>query len=205
MCPVAVKDKQRREATRAGGNDIRRGTTLSEDTERAGPIRDLSTWTIERLEAFAPAQDGQELERVRVVAQSRAYWSDEPGPVRRRWATLSLRANERLRGDGPWHRARAASRDFVLRTWIIEHLGPDPVPDWNPETLAADTLAALTLDPSHARALSADWRGLPREQIGELRRHKNLTAHVGRLVDVLRPGPTKDRLLAWIAVRDFLP
>ncbi|MFC0532050.1 hypothetical protein [Phytohabitans kaempferiae] len=40
------------------------------------------------------------------------------------------------------------AHNFALRTWIIEHLGPDTDPDWDPESLAADTLAALTLDPT---------------------------------------------------------
>lgn len=48
-------------------------------------------------------------------------------------------------------------------------------------------------------------RGLPIEQIDELRRHKNLTAHLDELVHVLQPGPTKDRLVAWREVRKLLP
>jgi hypothetical protein len=145
------------------------------------------------------------MEQVRIVAQSNAYRSDLSNSDRLRWAKLSLQANQRLPGDDPWERARRECQEFMLRTWIIERLGPATDPDWNPEPLAADTLAALTLDPSHARTISARWRDLPIEQIGQLRRHKNLTAHLHRLVDMLRPGPTRVQIGAWIAVREFLP
>jgi hypothetical protein len=175
------------------------------DTERDEPNRDLSTWTIEDLEAHAGAQRGQEMERVRVVAQTHAYRPGEPPQVRLRWAKLSLNANERLHSDDPWDRARMRAHNFALRTWIIEHLGPDADPDWDPETLAADTLAALTLDPDQARARSGGWRNLPIEQISELRQHKNLTAHLDRLIGHLQVGPVRDRLIAWMAIRPHLP
>ncbi|MEU8662263.1 hypothetical protein [Actinoplanes philippinensis] len=178
---------------------------MNEDADRGRPIEDLDSWTIEHLEAFAAAQDGEELEQVRVVAQSHVYWSDEPRPARLRWAKLSLRASERLHGDGPWDHARMVSQAFALRTWVIEHLGSDEDPDWNPEVLAADTLAALTVDPQHARTISAGWRDLPIEQIGELRRQKNITAHLDRLVNILEAGPAKDRLVIWVEVRQRLP
>lgn len=178
---------------------------MNADDNRGGLIRNLDRWTIERLEAFAATQAGEELEQVRVIAESHVHRSDEPSHLRRRWAKLSLRANERLHGDGPWHHARMASQAFALRTWVIEHLGSDTDPDWNPEILAADTLAALAGDPNDARTISEGWRDLPIEQIGELRRQKNLTAHLDRLVDSLQPGPDKDRLINWIEVRELLP
>jgi hypothetical protein len=175
------------------------------DTDHDQPIQDLSTWTIDRLEALATAQQGQELERIRVVAQSHAYRSGEPQSVRLRWAKLSLSANERLPGGNPWDDARKDHQNFALRTWVIEHIGPGTDRDWDPEALAADTLAALTLDPGQAGALSANWRELPIEQIGELRRHKNMTAHLDRLMAFIPSGPTKDRLNSWIDVRKHLP
>lgn len=178
---------------------------MSDDTDRDQPVRDLSTWTIDHLEAFATAQQGQELERIRVVAQSHAYRSDEPPGVRLRWAKLSLNANERLPDDSSWSQARKTCQNFALRTWIIEHLGPDTDPEWKPDAVAADTLAALTLDPGHAIALSWSWRDLPIEQIGELRRHKNMTAHLDQLMGHLPPGPDRDRLTSWTEARKHLP
>ncbi|WP_181923937.1 hypothetical protein [Streptomyces inhibens] len=44
--------------------------------------------------------------------------------------------------------------------------------------MASETLAALDLSPSQASALAGRWRDLAIEQIRELRRHKNLTAHL---------------------------
>ncbi|GAA2259068.1 hypothetical protein GCM10010430_48890 [Kitasatospora cystarginea] len=165
-----------------------------------------SFWKIEGIEAFiADLRPGQQLEQIREVAQSHAYRSDEPRHVRLRWAKASLTANKRLHDGRPWQRARMLSQDFGLRTWVIEHLGPDTDPDWNPDVLAKDTLGALSLDPRRAEAESATWRDLPIEQIGELRRHKNLTAHVARLVPSLQPGPIKDQLTAWASVHECLP
>ncbi|GAB3834678.1 hypothetical protein ACFPIJ_10770 [Dactylosporangium cerinum] len=178
---------------------------MNEDAGRGGPIRDLDGWTIERLEAFAATTHGEVLNQVREIAQVHAYYDDEPRHVRLRWAKLSLRANERLPCDGPSDRTRIANNAFMLRTWVIEHLGPDADPDWDPEVLAADTLAALTTDPDDARTRSAGWHNLPIEQIRELRWHKNLTAHVERFVDILQPGPVKDRLVVWMEVRKLLP
>ncbi|MGW4392557.1 hypothetical protein [Streptomyces sp. NPDC004685] len=175
------------------------------DTEHDQPIRDLSTWTIDHLEAFATASQGQELERIRVVAQRHAYGSDEPRSVRLRWAKLSLNANERILGGNPWSDAQRRRQNFALRTWIIEHLGPGTDRDWHPEALAADTLTALTLDPGQAGTLSANWHDLPTGQIGELRRHKNMTAHLERLMVFIPSGPTKDRLNSWAEVRKHLP
>lgn len=178
---------------------------MSNDKDRDQPICDLSTWTVERLEAFTMAQQGHVLEQVRVVAQSHAYRSDEPRHVRLRWARLSLNANARLPGDTSWSQDRKIRHNFALRTWIIEHLGPDSEPDWDPETLAADTLAALALDPGRAVALSAHWRELPTELIGELRRHKSKSAHLDRLLGFLPPGPVRDQLITWTEARKHLP
>jgi hypothetical protein len=96
--------------------------------------------------------------------------------------------------------------NFMLRTWIIEHLGADEGDaDWDPHALAADTLAALTLEPGQARAAAASWPTLPIEQIAELRRHKNMTTHLDRLIGYLRAGPVKEQLVIWREVREHLP
>lgn len=169
---------------------------------------DLSTWGIERLEAHAAVLGhGQwALEAIRELAQSRVYQAGEERHARLRWAKLSLAANRRFHDEFPWHRARMLDQDFMLRTWVIEHLGPDEADaDWDPEALAADTLAALSLDPEQAASRSASWRTLPAEQIGELRRHKNLTRHLGRLIGFLHPGPVKDQLTGWQEIRGRLP
>jgi hypothetical protein len=63
----------------------------------------------------------------------------------------------------------------------------------------------LALDADQAATMSATWRDLPIEQINELRRHKNLTAHLDRLVSYLQAGPAKDRLIAWLEVHERLP
>lgn len=170
------------------------------------PDLDLSSWSIENLEAhLASLQSGQELKRIRTVAQSHVYRSAETRDVRVRWARLSLAANKRFHGDDPWGRARMHGQEFALRTWVIEHLGPEADPDWNPEALANDTLAALSLEPRQAESAAEDRRDLSIEQIGALRRHKNLTAHVDRLMPDLPPGPLKDQLATWASVRRHLP
>lgn len=97
------------------------------------------------------------------------------------------------------------SQEFALRTWVIEHLGAGTDPDWNPEALANDTLAALSLEPRRAESVAAGWQDLPFKRIGELRRHKNLTAHIDRLMPSIPPGPIKDRLASWASVRQYLP
>ncbi|WUH92180.1 hypothetical protein OG900_20070 [Streptomyces sp. NBC_00433] len=165
----------------------------------------MSTWTIDQYEARTAAMRGRALEGVRFAAQSHAYDSDEPRHVRLRWAAVSLDANRRGHGDDPWDQARMHGQDFMLRTWIIEHLGAGAEPAWNPDVLAADTLAALTLDPAEAMALSSGWGSLPIEQLGHLRRHRGLTAHLDRLIGHLEPGPARDLLAAWIEVRKHLP
>ncbi|MFC9331391.1 hypothetical protein [Kitasatospora sp. NPDC057015] len=153
------------------------------------------------------ADDRRQLEAVRVVAQQHAYgYSDQPREVRRQWAALSLLANRRMHGDGSGDSTREVTQDFMLRTWVIRHLGRDDTdPDWSPERLAVDTLATLSLAPSEAETLAADWRGLPTERIRELRRHKNLTAHLDDLVGYLQPGPIRSQLLRWIETRGSLP
>jgi len=97
------------------------------------------------------------------------------------------------------------NNNFMLRVWIIEHVGPGPDPLWDPHVLAADTLAALRLDPTEAATAAQNWRDLPIGEIGELRRHKTLTAHLGRLINHLPPGPTKAQLIEWGEVRILLP
>ncbi|MCX5414281.1 hypothetical protein [Streptomyces sp. NBC_00059] len=94
----------------------------------------------------------------------------------------------------------------MLRMWVIDRLGPDDKdPDWSPEKLASDTLDALALTPPQATALAGHWRDLPIEQVRELRQCKNLTAHLDRLTDRLRPGQTRDQLLLWTETRRLLP
>ncbi|MFJ7969729.1 hypothetical protein [Streptomyces sp. NPDC096324] len=179
---------------------------MNADAEREDPSCDLSTWTIERLRSFAEDAQGRQLESVRVVAQGHAYRAGEPHEVRKQWAKLSLQANRRLQGDGPWDEARAVQQNFMLRTWVIDQVGPDyEDDDWSPEALASDTVTALAFTPAEALALADHWCGLAVEQIGELRRHKNLTAHLDRLVDHLQPGPVREQLLAWTETRQHLP
>ena len=118
-----------------------------------------------------------------------AYDSSQPSEVRRDWAELSLLANRRMRGDSAEGSARELQQGFMLRTWVIEHLGPEHEnSDWSPEALGADTLAALGFSPSEAAPLAATWRELPIEQIRELRRHKNLTAHLKCLLATCSPA-----------------
>ncbi|MFI8369987.1 hypothetical protein [Streptomyces sp. NPDC085466] len=89
---------------------------------------------------------------------------------------------------------------------MIEHLGPEnDGSGWKAEALGADSLAALALSPSEASTFATDWRELRLEEIRELRRHKNLTAHLDRLIGPLKPGPTRDRLLLRIDTRALLP
>ncbi|MFF0431672.1 hypothetical protein ACFYU9_05505 [Streptomyces sp. NPDC004327] len=180
---------------------------MSTGSDQGATERDLSTWPIERLQAFTvDAHDWWQLEAVRVVAQQHAYDSDQPREVRRRWAGLSLLANQRMLGGGAEGSARELQQDFMLRTWVIEHIGPeDENSDWSPEALGADTLAALAMSPPEAAAIAANWRKVPIEQIRELRRHKILTAHLEWLIGHLQPGPTHDRLLPWIETRQLLP
>lgn len=179
---------------------------MSTGADQEEPGNDLSTWPIERLQAFAMDARSWQLEAVRVVAQQHAYYSDQPQEARRQWAKLSLLANRRTHGDGPGDPAREAQQDFMLRMWVIDRLGPDDKdPDWSPEKLASDTLDALALTPPQATALASHWRDLPIEQVRELRQHKNLTAHLDRLTDRLRPGPTRDQLLLWTEIRRLLP
>ncbi|MFE2538351.1 hypothetical protein [Streptomyces sp. NPDC059371] len=179
---------------------------MNADADHENPSCDLSAGTIERLQRFAEDAQGRQLESVRVVAQGHAYGADEPHEVRKQWAKLSLQANQRLYGDSLWDQARAAQHNFMLRTWVIDQLGPDDEDhDWSPEALASDTVTALALTPADARALADHWRSLEVEQMGELRRHKNLTAHLDRLVDHLQPSPVRDQLLAWTETRQHLP
>jgi hypothetical protein len=160
------------------------------------------------LRTFIHDTHGQDLEVARVVAQGHAYNTGHRREVRRQWAKLSLLANRRMldSAEGFSARARVAQQDFMLRTWVINQLGPDRTDhDWSPEGLAADTLDTLVCTPTQAAALAEGWRGLPVERIRELRWHKNLTAHLESLIGHLAPGPVRERLAVWNATRLLLP
>lgn len=161
---------------------------------------DLSTWPIERLEHYvATLADGRELDRARRAAQVHAYRPDESGPdERRRWAKLASAVDVQLPGDNSWDLDRRAQLGFSLRLWIIEQLGPDGDPHWDPAVLAADTLAMLTLDADQAIAMARNRRDLPREQIRDLHRHRDLTCHVDQLAGHLPAGPARERLVGWV-------
>ncbi len=89
-----------------------------------------------------------------------------------------------------------------VQTYATEELRPYAD---SPARLAADTLDVLALTPSDAGALGGNWRELPVEEIRELRRHKNLTAHLERLLGHLQPGPTRDQLRLWTETLQPLP
>lgn len=180
--------------------------TLSSDADREEAGRDLSTWPLHQLQTFIRGAHGRHLETARVAAQGHAYNSSHPQETRRQWAKLSLLANRRMLDNADGHSGRATQQDLMLRTWVIDQLGPDNTdPDWSPEALASDTLDALTFTPTQAAGLAKGWRDLPIEQIHELRRHKNLTAHLETLVGYLAPDPVRERLVAWTATRTLLP
>lgn len=169
---------------------------------------DLYSLPIDDLRSLAEddGQDGQALDLIRQVAAARAQRSDAPLPDRLRLAKLALDVNRRMHGDAPSARVRAANHDFVLRTWIIDRYGPGTTdPDWNPDVLAEQTLAALSFSPAQARALATGWHERPWEQIRELRWHKVLTGHLGMLIDHVQPGPVRDQLLVWMELRQHLP
>jgi hypothetical protein len=186
---------------------------LSCDAVREEPGRDLSTWTLDQLQTLIQNTCDEWLETARLAAQGHAYDSSHPLETRRQWAKLSLLANRRMlpAGEGYAHPRRAtavrvAHQEFMLRMWVIEQLGLDDTdPDWSPKALASDTLDALTFTPAQAAALADGWSNLAIKQIRELRWHKNLTAHVERLVGYLAPGPIHDQLLTWTATRQSLP
>lgn len=161
---------------------------------------DLSTWTIDRLEHYmATLTDGRELDRARWVAHEHACRPGEyRGDVRRRWAKLASAADVGLPGDNLWDLDRRAQLGFSLRMWIIEQFGPDGDRFWDTDALAADTLAALTLDADQATAMAANWRDLQREQIRDLYRHRDLTCHVDQLVGHLQAGLVRERLIGWV-------
>jgi hypothetical protein len=180
---------------------------MSDSAHPREPVINLSTWTIDRVRSFAEDTDHlQELERIREVTSAHARRSTEPLQARLQWAMLSLQANERIYGNGPWERERRARNNFRLRTWVIDHLAPvTGDADWNPDSLAADTLAELSLRPAEARALATQPHDLLPGQIDELRRHKNMTAHLATLIEHIQPGPVRDQLLHWEEVRQHLP
>ncbi|MFJ4926226.1 hypothetical protein [Streptomyces sp. NPDC088736] len=179
---------------------------MSSDAHREEPGHDLSTWTLGQLQTFIHDARGQQLETARVAAQGQAYDSSHPEEARRQWAKLSLLANRRMLDHAEGHPARVTQQDFMLRMWVIDRLGPDGTdPDWSPEALASDTLDALSFTPPQAAALAEGWRDFPTRQIRELRRHKNLTAHLESLVGYLAPGPVRERLVTWTATRPLLP
>ncbi|MFK0173768.1 hypothetical protein ACIQU5_33810 [Streptomyces sp. NPDC090306] len=179
---------------------------MSSHAHRGEPGADLSTLTLDDLQAFILSAHGQQLETARVAAQEHAYYSKHPQEVRRQWAKLSLLANRRMPDYAEGPSARVAQQEFMLRMWVIDRLGPDETDaDWSPEALASDTLDALPLTPTQAVALAEDWRDRPTEQIRELRRHKNLTTHLEGLVGYLEPGPVREQLVTWTAARRLLP
>ncbi|MEU0991040.1 hypothetical protein [Streptomyces sp. NPDC005953] len=150
--------------------------------------------------------DGQEMEYIREVALSRAQNRRLAAGLRKQWAKLSLQVNARMHGDGPWDQARMTRQSCGLRTMIIEELGPDPDdPDWDPAAVASDIVSAIPLTSLQAHELSVRWHERPVEQIGLLRRIKNVTAPLERLQHHLPPGPLHDLALEWLAVRNHLP
>ncbi|MFF2641766.1 hypothetical protein ACFVUB_18175 [Streptomyces niveus] len=150
--------------------------------------------------------DGQEMEHIREIALSRAKDARLPAESRKQWAKLSLHVNTRMHGDSPWDRARMAANNGRLRTLVIEELGPDPNDsDWDPAAVVSDLVSAAALTPQQAFELSVRWQDRPIEQIGLLRRIKNVTAPLEQLQHHLRPGPLHDLALEWLSVRKHLP
>ncbi|MFE5488946.1 hypothetical protein ACFQ7Z_03100 [Streptomyces virginiae] len=150
--------------------------------------------------------DRQEMELIRDVALARAEDGRLTPEVRKQWAKLSLQVNARMHGNEPWGQARMAMQNAGLRTQMIEQLGADTSDrDWDPAEVVADLLSAVTMAPAEARALCAGWQALPIEQIGALRRIKNVTASLGRLLDHLEPGPLHAQAREWVTVRHLLP
>jgi len=148
----------------------------------------------------------QELERVRTMTVLHAQDDRLDPEDRKRWAKLSLQVNTRMHGDGLWERTRMVTQNFRLRTHIIDSLGPDPQDtDWNPDLVAREILAALTLTPAQARELSDHWQTRSKDQIGELRRLKSTIAPLQQLLRHIQPRPLHDQAQEWLAIQELLP
>jgi hypothetical protein len=172
------------------------------------PTSDISAWTIEQVQASADRTDqrGQELEILRAVTVFHAQDDRLEPEDRKRWAKLSLQINARMHGDGPWEQTRMVTQNFRLRTLIIDRLGPDPQdPDWNPDLVASEILAAITLTSAQVRELSERWKTRSMDQIGELRRLKSTVAPLQQLLRHIQSRQLYDQAQEWLAVRELRP
>ncbi|MEU2392878.1 hypothetical protein [Streptomyces sp. NPDC007369] len=175
---------------------------ISEGTDDGG----WNSLEAARVGAHHTNSDKQEMEYIREVAGSRAHDGRLDAGLRKQWAKLSLQVNARMHGGGPWEQAHMAANSAWLRTGMIEAFGPDPDDaDWDPTAVVSDLLCALTMTPGQARSLSSCWTELPIDQIGALRRIKNITAPLQQLIRHMPPGPLRDRALEWLALRPLLP
>lgn len=174
---------------------------------RSEPPRDPSTWTLGRVREWAARlDDGQELEAVRAVTVDHVQDGHLPPDERKSWAKLSLQVNSRMYDKGAQRQARMTQNNVRLRTFIISKLGPDPEdPDWSPEQVVRDVLAAVPLTPEQARGLSEHWRDLPVDRIRELREIKNLTGPLQELLGHLHPGRLHAQAQEWLHARTALP
>jgi len=164
--------------------------------------------SLEEAQIWADRADlnGHAIEHLRWIALSRAQNTRLDGESRKKWAKLALRVNARADRDRPFAQARIAAQSAQLRTLIIDQLGPDRDDrDWDPDIVAADILADLTVQPARARELSGTWRDMPLDQMASLRGIKNVTAPLARLLPHLQPGTNCDLIREWIAVRNLLP
>ncbi|WP_067173624.1 hypothetical protein [Microtetraspora niveoalba] len=128
----------------------------------------------------------------------------EQGERQRMWAETAMYALGRAEAAGPDTISADVSR-FYLRAGLISDLGPMGSSLWNPDSLAADILAALPLRLEQAAEWAGNWQQRPRKEILALRRCKNLLGPAQRIRDYLSTTPTARELDQWLALREQLP
>ncbi|MFJ2058720.1 hypothetical protein ACIOMM_22605 [Streptomyces sp. NPDC087908] len=162
------------------------------------------------LEPEARSWPPERWEQLRDLAVGGMQRRDLPTEVRLRWGRLALSAISWKYRTGPSQMMTADSAR--VRAYMIKEFG-DSETDLarNLTALCSDVLRDLGMPLETAARLAAGWRTLPREQMLQLRRIKNLLTPLLLLQPHLKRGepegknPALQNVRAWLELIPELP
>jgi hypothetical protein len=147
-----------------------------------------------------------ERETLRTVCVSGMQQEGLPEGERIRWARSALAVIDlqHKASDDP---RREAANAAAARAYVIRYLGQAGQDDiGNPTELARYVLAHIHEAREDVASIAPDWRSLPKDQIRELRRIKNLLAPLKGIEEMLDTGdPAEQEALRWLVLLPDLP
>lgn len=143
---------------------------------------------------------------VRSLSVSRMQDDGNPSGERVSWADVAITVIRNAPRGDEYSGLVQASEEAHVRVFVADHFGPDLAGCENtPDAISRNLLAHLDLPYPTVQVMSREWRGLDKNSMLHLRRHKNAISALLPLERRIEDPLLRDKVEAWLALIPQLP